>query len=159
MSPRVGFLTTTLALLAVAAGYALSQGWVERQSPRPMVREAGARPVPPPSPAPSAREILDRGPAVGLSREQAGRLRALDAKWLRQSSELQAAIDDEERQFSAFMKEAQGGGRGASLQEIQQRSANLRDLSATLREARWQHGLASAEVLTEQQRRTQGDVR
>jgi hypothetical protein len=158
MSPRVRVLTTTLALLAVAAGYALSQGWVERQSPRPMVREAGARPVPPPAPVPSAREILDRGPAVGLSREQAARLRALDAEWVRQSSELQAAIDDEERHFSAFMKEAQGG-RGASLQEIQRRSAILRDLSATLREARWQHGLASAEVLTEQQRRTQGDVR
>ena len=158
MSPRVRSLTTTLVLLAVAAGYALSQGWVERQSPRPMVREAGARPVPPPAPAPSAREILDRGPAVGLSREQAARLRALDAEWVRQSSELQAAIDDEERQFSAFMKEAQAG-RGASLQEIQQRSANLRDLSAALREVRWRHGLASAEVLTEQQRRTPGDAR
>jgi hypothetical protein len=95
---------------------------------------------------------------VGLSRDQAARLRALDAEWVRQSSDLQAAIDDEERQFSAFMNEAQGG-RGASLQEIQRRSANLRDLSATLRETRWQHGLASAEVLTEQQRRTQGDVR
>jgi hypothetical protein len=77
---------------------------------------------------------------------------------VRQSSDLQAAIDDEDLQFSAFMKEAQGG-RGASLQEIQRRSSNLRDLSATLREARWRHGLASAEVLTEQQRRTQGDVR
>ncbi len=158
MSPRIRYLSTTLALLAVAAGYALSQGWVERQSPRPVVREAGARPVLPPAPAPSAREILDRGPAGGLSREQAARLRALDADWVRQSSDLQAAIDDEERQFSAFMKEAQGG-RGATLQEIQRRSANLRDLSATLREARRRHGLASAEVLTEQQRRTQGDVR
>ena len=158
MSPRVRYLSTTLALLAVAAGYALSQGWVERQSPRPMLREAGARPVPLPAPAPSAREILDRVPAVGLSREQAARLRALDAEWVRQSSDFQAAIEGEERQFSAFMKEAQGG-RGASLQEIQRRSANLRDLSATLREARWQHGLGSAEVLTEQQRRTQGDVR
>ena len=158
MSPWVRYLATTLALLAVAAGYALSQGWVERQSPRPMVREAGARPAPPRAPAPSARDILDRGPAVALSREQTTRLRALHAEWVRRSSELQAAIDDEERQFSAFMKEAQGG-RGASLQEIQRRSANLRDLSATLREARWQHGLASAEVLTEQQRRTQGDVR
>lgn len=158
MSPRVRYLSTTLALLAVAAAYALSYGWIERQSPRPVVREAGARPVLPPAPAPSAREILDRGPAVGLSREQAARLRALDAEWVRQSSDLQAAIDDEERQFSAFMKEAQGR-RGASLQEIQRRSANLRALSATLRETRWQHGLASAEVLTEQQRRTQGDVR
>ena len=158
MSPRVRHLSTTLALLAVAAGYTLSQGWVERQSPRPMLREAGARPVPLPAPAPSAREILDRGPAVELSREQAARLRALDADWVRQSSDLQATVDDEERQFAAFMKEAQGG-RGASLQEIQRRSANLRDLSATLREARWRHGLASAEVLTEQQRRTQGDVR
>jgi len=158
MSPRVRYLSTTLALLAVAAGYTLSQGWVERQSPRPMLREAGARPVPLPAPAPSAREILDRVPAVGLSREQAARLRALDAEWVRRSSALQAAIDDEESQFSTFMKEAQGG-RGASLQEIQRRSANLRDLSATLREARWRHGLASAEVLTEQQRRTQGDVR
>jgi len=158
MSPWVRYLATTLALLAVAAGYALSQGWVERQSPRPMVREARARPVPPPAPAPSARDILEWGPAVGLSREQAARLRALDAEWVRQSSDLQAAIEDEERQFSAFMKEAQGG-RGASLQEIQRRSANLRDLSATLREARWRHGLASTEVLTEQQRRTQGDVR
>lgn len=158
MSPRVRYLSTTLALLAVTAGYALSQGWIERQSPRPMVREAGARPVLPPAPAPSAREILDRGPAGGLSREQAVRLQALDAEWARQSSDLQAVIDGEQRQFAAFMKEAQGG-RGASLQEIQRRSANLRDLSATLREARWQHGLASAEVLTEQQRRTQGDVR
>lgn len=158
MSPRVRYLLTTLALLAVAAGYTLSQDWVERQSPRPIVREAEARPVPPPAPAPSAREILDRGPAGGLSREQAARLRALDAGWRRQSSDLQAAIDDEKRQFSAFMEEARDG-RGASLQEIQGRSANLRDLSATLREARRQHGLASAEVLTEQQRRTQGDVR
>lgn len=158
MSPRVRYLSTTLALLAAAAGYTLSQGWVERQSPRPVVREAGARPVPPPAPAPSAREILDRGQAVGLSREQAARLRALDAEWVRQSSDLQAAIDDEERQFSTFVKEAQGS-RGASFQEIQRRSANLRDLSATLREARRRHGLASAEVLTEQQRRTQGDAR
>lgn len=158
MTPRVRALTTTLVLLAVAAGYALSQGWVERQSPRAMVREARERPVPPPAPAPSARDIFDRGPAVGLSSEQAARLRALDAGWRRQSRELQAAIDDEERQFSAFMKEARDG-RGASLPEIQRRSANLRELSATLREARWRHGLASAEVLTEQQRRTQGDVR
>jgi len=158
MSPWARYLSTTLALLAVAAGYTLSQGWIERQSPRPVVRAAGARPVPPPPPAPSAREILDQGPAVGLSRNQAARLRALDAEWVKQSSDLQATIDDEERQFSAFMKEAQRG-RGASLQEIQRRSANLRDLSATLREARWQHGLTSAEVLTEQQRRTQGDVR
>jgi len=158
MSPRVRYLSTTLALLAVAAGYTLSQGWVERQSPRPMVREVGARPEPPPAPAPSAREILDRGPALGLSQEQAARLRALDAEWRRQSSELQAAIEGERRQFSAFMKEAQEG-RGASLQEIQRRSANLRDLSATLREARWRHALASAEVLTEQQRRRQGDAR
>lgn len=158
MSPRVRYLSTTLALLAVAAVYTLSQGWVAHQTPRPMVRQAGVRPVPPPAPAPSARDILDRGPAVGLSREQAARLRALDAEWVRQSSDLQVAIDDEERQFSAFMKEAQGG-RGASLLEIQRRSANLRDLSAALREARWRHGLASAEVLTEQQRRTQGDVR
>ena len=52
MSPRVRYLSTTLALLAVAAGYALSQGWVERQSPRPMVWEAGARPAPPPAASP-----------------------------------------------------------------------------------------------------------
>ena len=158
MSPRVRYASTTLALLAVAAGYTLSQGWVKRPGPRSVVQEARERAGPPPAPAPSAREILDRGPAVGLSREQAARLRALDAEWVRQSSDLQAVIDDEERQFSAFMKETQDG-RGASLQEIQRRSANLRDLSATLRETRWQHGLASAEVLTEQQRRTQGDVR
>src|SRR3990172_10736166 len=93
-----------------------------------MLRGAGARPVPLPAPAPSAREILDRGPAVELSREQAARLRALDAEWVRQSSDLQAAIDDEARQFSAFMKEAQDG-RGASLQEIQRRAANLRNLN------------------------------
>ncbi len=158
MSPRVRSLSTMLALLAVAGGYALSQGWIDRPGPRPVAREAGARPAPPPAPAPSAREILDRGEAWGLSGEQAARLRALDTEWARRASDLQAAIDDAERQFSAFMKEAQGG-RGASLQEIQRRSANLRDLSATLREARRQHGLASAEVLTEHQRLTQGDAR
>ena len=158
MSPRVRYVSTPLALLAVALGYTLSQGWVGRRSPSPTVREAGARPAPPPAPAPSAREILDRGQALGLSREQAVRLGALDGLWREESTGLQAPIDEEQRAFSAFMREAQSG-RGASLQEIQRRSAELSELSATLREARWRHGLAAAAVLTEQQRRRQGDMR
>jgi hypothetical protein len=51
------------------------------------------------------------------------------------------------------MKEAQDG-RGASVQEIQRRSAEIGQLGATLREARWRHGEDAVAVLTPPQRGT-----
>jgi hypothetical protein len=60
-----------------------------------VVAVASARPAPPPAPAPSAREILDRGPALGLATAQAARLEALDRQWRRDSSELQAAANQQ----------------------------------------------------------------
>jgi hypothetical protein len=156
VSPRVRYASTTLVLLALAAGYALSQGWAGRPTPpppRPAVRPEAPLPPPPP-----ARQLLDQREALRLSRDQRARLEALDAEWRRASSRLEAAIGEEERGFAAFMSEAQSGRR-ASLEEIQRRSAALRELSAALREARREHGLAAQSILTDQQRHTQGGVR
>jgi len=138
MSPGLRYLSTTVALLAVGLGYALIQGRGERPTPRPAAQsEAVARPVPPPTAPPPAREILNRRAALSLTADQAARLEALDA----------AA-----QELSRFMKEAQSAG-GTSVQEIQRRSVEFRELSAALRERRRLHSEAAAHVLTESQRR------
>ncbi len=149
MTPRARYLSTTVALLAVAVAYVVLQGWPERPGPpRPA---PAARPAAPPPAPPTAREILDRGADLSLTRDQAARLEALDREWSREAGELQAAIREAEREFTAFAKQAQAG-RGASVREIQQRSADYSHLSALLRERRRRHGEAALEVLTEDQR-------
>ena len=145
MSPSLRYLSTTVALLAVGLGYALIQGRGERPTPRPAAQsEAVARPVPPPAAPPTAGEILERRASFSLAADQVSRLEALDAEWKREAAAEQA--------LSRFMKEAQSAG-GTSVQEIQRRSAEFRELSAALRERRRLHSEAAAHVLTESQRR------
>jgi hypothetical protein len=154
MSPRVRYLSTTVALVALAVAYVLWQGRLERPAPRlpaasaPVIRPASPAPVPLP---PTAREILDRAVALDLSDHQVIRLHALDRLWTSEASGLEAAIRGTEGEFSAFMTTAQASG-GANMQEIQSRSAELRRLSALLRERRQQHRDVAVGLLADWQR-------
>jgi len=156
MSPRVRYLSTTLALLAVGLGYALVQGKRVHPGPALQPRPAAAgRPAVPPAAPLTAREVLDRSEALALTQAQRARLEGLDRRWQQETAGLEAAVRAAEQEFSRFMQEAQAG-KGTSLQEIERRSADVRDLSAALRERRLLHTGAVAQVLTEAQRRTLG---
>ena len=149
MSARGRYLTTSLVLLAVAFGYALTQSRGERPAlPRP----AGVAPSPRVPPAlPSARDILDRRASLALGQEQTRRLEALAREWSSESARLEAELQAATAEFSRFMSEAQGK-RGTSLQEIQHRSADVGELSTRLRDQRRLHGQAAAGLLTDRQR-------
>ncbi len=149
MSARGRYLTTSLVLLAVAFGYALTQSRGERPAlPRPAGVAAAPR-VPPP--LPSARDILDRRASLALGQEQTRRLEALAREWSGESARLEADLQAATAEFSRFMSEAQGR-RGTSFQEIQRRSADVSELSTRLREQRRLHGQAAAGLLTDRQR-------
>jgi hypothetical protein len=149
MSLRTRYLVTTLALLAIGLGFGLSQGRTRPAPPRPPARAAHtpARLVLPPT----AEEILGRAEALQLGPEQATRLRALDREWRTETGQLEAAIQAASAEFEQFTAEAQKGG-GASMPELQRRSADLRALSAELRERRAAHSLRAVEALTDTQR-------
>ena len=154
MSPGVRSLSTSVVLVALATAYVFWQGRPERPTPSlpaasaPVIRWAAPAPAPLP---PTAREILDRTVVLDLSDHQVIRLHALDRLWTSEASRLDAAIQIEEGEFSAFMKTAQASG-GASMQEIQSRSAELRRLGALLRERRQQHSDAAVGLLADWQR-------
>jgi hypothetical protein len=89
--------------------------------------------------------------ALGLTHDQIARLRELDRVWTSEEREAQAAIRDAELELAAFMSEAQAS-RGATVQQIQQRSAEFSSLSAKLRERRRRHSEAALQVLDVSQR-------
>ena len=150
MSVRLRYLATSLILLAVAFGYALTQGRAERPAPpRPPGATAPLRV--PPTPPPLARDLLDRRASLGLGDEQTKRLETLARAWSSESARLEAELQTVTAEFSRFMSEAQRN-RGTSLQEIQTRSAHISELSSILREQRRLHGEAAAGLLTERQR-------
>jgi hypothetical protein len=152
VSPRVRYLTTTLLLVATGLGYALIQARPWSPGPPLHAQPAAVSHTAPETPAlPAAREILERRALLSLTRQQAARLEALDREWQKESGTLQRAVEARRQEFSSFITGAQSA-RGASVQEIQQRSADYRELSATLRERRRLHGDAAARVLTEGQR-------
>ena len=156
MNARLRYLSTTLALVAVGLGYALIQAKPWRPGPSLPARPAAAGRRAPPVLAPlTAREVLDRSEAFGLTRDQEARLEALDRQWKQETAGLQADLQGAEQEFSRFMKEAQAS-KGTSVQGMQSRSAEFRELSATLRERRVLHGEAVGGVLTEPQRRMLG---
>lgn len=151
MSPRVRYLSTTVALVAVVLAYVLWQRPLDRPSPRvPAGSAAAARPATPPMPL-TARKILDQAMALGLTHDQMVRLQALDRAWTSEEGELQVAVEDVERELAAFMKEAQGSGR-ATVRQIQQRSTEFSSLSAALRERRRHHAEAALQLLDGTQR-------
>ncbi len=150
---RLRYLVTSLALLAVGLGYALTQGRSVRPAPPRLTPAAAAPSVQPPRVPPSAREILERGAALSLTAEQTRRLEALAREWSSESAGLDASLQAATADFSRFMSEAQAG-RGASLQEIQRRSADVSQLGALARERRRRHGEAAAGLLTDRQRVT-----
>ena len=147
------YLATTLALLAVAVGYGVSQRWTEPPPPRPVRGPAAAaRPALPPAP-PAAREILDRAAGRALTPEQAARLEALDRQWIEEAAGLLSALEAARSEFSRFVAETQAT-RGTGVGEIQRRSAEYRELSADFRERRRLHGEAALGLLTDSQRRS-----
>jgi hypothetical protein len=151
MSPRVRYLFTTVALVATVLAYALWQRPLDRPTPRlPAASSLTARPASPPMPH-TARRILDQAVVLELTHGQKIRLRALDRFWTSEERELQATVRDAERELSAFMKDAQASG-GASVQQIQQRSAEFSSFSATLRERRQRHSEAALQLLDGWQR-------
>jgi hypothetical protein len=150
MSERVRYLAATLALAAIVMGYFLLLREPAKAGPRPGTRPAEARLVAP-LPHPTARMLLDRTTDLALTQGQHARLEALDRQWKMESVGLETAVRQEQEAFSQFMQEAQARGK-ASVQEIQRRSADLREVSETLRERRQQHAEAALEVLTESQR-------
>jgi len=149
VSVRTRYLVTTLALLAVGLGLGLSQRQPRPSPPRPTVH-ADAQPARPAAPL-TAGEIRDRSDALGLSPQQAGRLRELDRQWQAEYGRLHEAIRTASAEFAQFVAAARQGG-GASLQALQQRSSELQHLSVTLRERRAEHNRRAAGVLTEAQR-------
>jgi hypothetical protein len=144
-------LAAALALGIVAVAYFVYQGRMDRPGPpRPASSLSAARPAALPSAPPTAAEILDQSMTLDLRRDQVVRLKALDRSSRSEISRLTAMIHDTERDFSIFASKAQGTK--ASLPEIQQRSAEFRQLSAELRERRQQHSDAALNVLDGWQR-------
>jgi hypothetical protein len=151
MNPAARYLSTSVALALVATTYFVLQPRAERPGPpRPSPTLSAPRPALPPAP-PTAREILDRGVALDLRGDQLVRLEALDRLWRREIGGLEAEIREAEREFSGFVKEAQGA-RGVRAQEIQRRGTEFSQLSTELRERRQRHSEAAVRVLANWQR-------
>jgi hypothetical protein len=150
MSERMRYLAATLALTTIALGYFLVQRTPARPAPHLEPRPAVARLVAPP-PLPTARVLLDRADDLALTQGQQARLQVLDRQWMAEFAGLQASVRQEQAVFSEFMQEAQAAGK-TSVQEIQRRSADLRETSETLRERRQRHAEVALAVLTESQR-------
>jgi len=148
MSLRTRYLATTLALLAIGLGFGLSQWRVRPAPPRPPVRAASLPPRPPLPP--TAQGVLERAEELRLTREQVRRLSALEQEWNAETARLEAAMRVASAEFERFAAAAKAGG-GASLPEIQRRSADLQSLGAELRERRNAHSRQALELLTDAQ--------
>jgi len=150
VSVRTRYLVTTLALLAIGLGFGLSQ-WHARPAalPKPPARDVRvpARPAQPPT----AGEVLHRAEALQLRPEQVTRLRTLDRVWRADVESLEGALRAASAEFEEFVADARRGG-GASVPELQRRSADLQALSAELRERRAAHSRKAVETLTDAQR-------
>ena len=139
-------VVASVAMLAVVA-WLVSPPGAER-APLRVARSA----VPPvrPAPPPLARDVLASG--LPLRAAQHRELEALAAQWERESTALEAAVGAAAEEFDRFAAAARAAGR-TSLAELQQRSAELRKLSAELRAHRQVQGDSALAVLTDAQRR------
>jgi hypothetical protein len=100
---------------------------------------------------PTALEVLERTGELGLDADQVRRLQRLASEWTADVAGLEAALREAQAEFEQFAAAAKAGG-GASLPEIQRRSADLQGVSAELRERRSAHSRRALEVLTDVQR-------
>jgi hypothetical protein len=145
------YAATTVALVLIGAAYVLGQPWLDRPAPFRPSRATAERPAPP-VPPPTAQDLLGRAGALGLTAEQRARLASLDLAWGEETASLEQAVAAARAEFGRFTREA--SPRGASIAEIQRQSAEYRELSAALREARQRHADAAQAVLTEAQRQS-----
>ena len=150
MTLRSRYLVSVAGMATVVIAYVLWQerpaslvGRIERQS------TGAARSALPPA-AVSAREILDHRADLRLDPRQVERLEALDRRWTEESRRVLSAIEAAQDELSRFF--ADQGRRGASLAEIQRRSADFRALAGELRERRRRHEEAALGLLTDGQR-------
>jgi hypothetical protein len=139
--------------IVVASVAMLAVAWVAsppdpQRAPLRVARSA----VPPvrPAPPPLARDVLASG--LPLSAAQHRELEALATQWERESTPLAAAVSAAADEFDRFAAAAKAAGR-TSLAEVQQRSAELRELSAELWAHRQVQGDGALAVLTDAQRR------
>ncbi len=158
MSPQGRYLSATVVLVALAAVYMAWQGRLEHPKLRlPAPSTPAVRRAPPVMP-PTAREILERAVVLDLRSDQMIRLQALDRLWTRELNGLEGEIREAEGALASFVQDAQTS-RGASVQEIQRRSAEFSSLSATLRARRQRHAEAALQLLDEWQRQRFASVR
>jgi hypothetical protein len=149
MTIQAQYAAATLALVLAGAAYVAGQAWLERPAPSRPSRGAVARPTAP-TPPPTARDLLGRADALGLTAEQTARLTGLDRAWAQESVELERAVDAARAAFDRFARAAAAGA--ASLDEIQRQSAEYRKLGAALREQRQRHGDAARAIFSGTQR-------
>jgi hypothetical protein len=152
MSPQARASAAAVAVAIIAAAFFGYEARLERPgAPRSASSTSAATAASSPPIPLTAHEVLEQRLTVGLRRMQIVRLEALDRQWTRERSALQARIHDAEREFSVFAGESRNGGR-VGLAEIQERSSELRQLSAQLRKDRAHHADAVSRVLDEWQR-------
>ena len=148
MSPGIRFMTSAIALLAVAVGYVLVQGRAERPGPR-LPRPEISQAAPPPRPAITAHAILASG--IPLGRQQRAALERMAVERDRESAVSEAALVSAGREFEQFMAEAQASSR-TTLADIQRGSQTVRELTIEVGERRRRHAEEALSVLDDTQR-------
>ena len=136
MNPHVRSLSAALALVIVTAAYLVFQARIDAAgTAAPGARTLRCAPDRAASrPGHGARHPRSaRGPGPTEGTRSSGSRRSTGL-WTREISGLTAMIHEAEREFSVFARDAQGT-RGASLPEIQRRSATFSQLSAELQRA------------------------
>ena len=143
------YVVASLALAVAALAYVVrdTRGV---SGPAPVVLTS-TRPgaVSPREPRYVARDLLAKSP--GLSAQQRRALGDLARDWEREESALDGRLQAAQATFEQFMTMARQKGR-ISVAEIQSASADLREVSAELRERRAMHSEASMSVLMPAQR-------
>ncbi|GBC98801.1 hypothetical protein HRbin17_01316 [bacterium HR17] len=148
---RTGIGPGTIVMLVLLA-FVLWQRWHQTRPVAPLPSSTQKAH----SLAPLPREpkwLLERADELGLTDEQWEKLRALQRSYEQRTAALHQRLDKVSKDFQRFMDEAQRKRRAMTVQEIQQRAADLSSLSRLMaqeRKAVWEQALM---VLTEKQRK------
>jgi hypothetical protein len=151
MNVRMRYLSTTLAMVAAAVVWmTVMDRPAAPRPPRPALAATAPRPQGPLT-STTARDLLARADALGLTVSQRARLATLSANWERDSRVLEADVKVAAEAFARFLADAQQAGR-AGMDEIRRRSMDYQELSAALRERRARHSDEALDALTAEQR-------